>query len=60
MVLWKDFVTTAAQGSEVSGEAFTCCSDPDQHGRRVEGPGVGVDEHGDVATGRKERDKTHR
>lgn len=44
-------------GSGVGGEAFTCCSDPDQHGRRVEGPGVGVDEHGDVATGRKNETK---
>lgn len=48
---------SVTQGSKVGGEAFTCCSDPDQHGRCVEGPGVGVDEHGDVATA---RDKTNR
>lgn len=50
---------TAAQGSEVDCEAFTCCSDPDQHRRRVKGPGVGMDEHGDVATrGKRERQNT--
>lgn len=48
-----------ADGSEAAADAFTCSSDPNQHGGRVEGPGVGLDEHSDVATGGKNQDKTH-
>lgn len=34
----------------IGSHVFTCCSYSNQHRRCIEAPGVGVNEHGDVAT----------